>query len=101
MFKTTTINAPRNVNLLGDTEETQRNNFNLALRSQRMFLNNELEERLQVLIETLTEVQRNNQLTNANTSQIIELFNYKLDRYSIAEEQMNYKLQQASEEVNE
>lgn len=65
-----------------------------------MFASKELEERLQALIDSLTESQRYNQLTNANTSQIIELFNYKLDRYSIAEEQMQYKLQQASEEVS-
>lgn len=100
MFKMSRNNGAHNGSLLANSEESQRNNFNLALRSQRMFKNKELEERLQVLIENLTEVQRNNQLTNANTSQIIELFNYKLDRFSIAEQQMQYKLQQASEEVN-
>lgn len=93
------MNPTNHRNLLSKMEENQRNNFNLALRSQRMFANKELEERLEMLIESLTDIQRNNQLTNANTSQIIELFNYKLERQTIAEEQLQYKLQQASEEV--
>uniref|UniRef100_A0A1A9W1T0 Protein CIP2A n=1 Tax=Glossina brevipalpis TaxID=37001 RepID=A0A1A9W1T0_9MUSC len=75
-------------------------NLNAILKSQKTFMNKEFEERLQALIETITQAQRNNQLNNLTTSQIIELFNYKIEKLSNSEENMQKRLEQASEEIS-
>lgn len=73
--------------------------MNAVLKSQKAFVSKEFEERLQALIETITQANRNNQLNNLTTSQIIELFNYKIEKLSTSEENMQKRLEQASEEV--
>ncbi|KAL9927455.1 uncharacterized protein ACN427_000715 [Glossina fuscipes fuscipes] len=75
-------------------------NLNAVLKSQKAFVSKEFEERLQALIETITQAQRNNQLNNLTTSQIIELFNYKIEKLSTSEENMQKRLEQASEEIS-
>uniref|UniRef100_A0A1B0GCH4 Uncharacterized protein n=1 Tax=Glossina morsitans morsitans TaxID=37546 RepID=A0A1B0GCH4_GLOMM len=75
-------------------------NMNAVLKSQKAFVSKEFEERLQALIETITQANRNNQLNNLTTSQIIELFNYKIEKLSTSEENMQKRLEQASEEIS-
>ena len=54
---------------------------------------------MHALIEVIQQAQNNNQLHNVATSQIIELFNYKIEKFNSAENSMQKRLEEASEEV--
>lgn len=74
--------------------------MNAILKSHKTFVSKELEERLQALIEVISQAKNNNQLHNVATSQIIELFNYKIEKFNSAESSMQKRLEEASKEVS-
>lgn len=74
-------------------------NLNAILKSHKTFVSKEVEERLQALIEVIAQAQNNNQLHNVATSQIIELFNYKIEKFNSVESSMQKRLEEASKEV--
>lgn len=86
------------VTLTSPTRDEWRN-LKAILKSQKTFVSKELEERLHALIEVIQQAQNNNQLHNVATSQIIELFNYKIEKFNSAENSMQKRLEEASEEV--
>ncbi|XP_005179196.1 uncharacterized protein LOC101892379 [Musca domestica] len=74
-------------------------NLNAILKSHKTFASKELEERLNALIELISNAERNNQLNNVATSQIMELFNYKIKNLQAAEASMQKRLEDASNEI--
>lgn len=62
-------------------------------------MSKELEERLHALIEVIQQAQNKNLLHNVATSQIIELFNYKIEKFNSVEISMQKRLEEASKEV--
>lgn len=75
-------------------------NLNAILKSHKTFVSKELEERLHALIDVISQAERNNQLNNVATSQIMELFNYKIKNLNAAESSLQKRLEDASNEVN-
>lgn len=74
-------------------------NLNTILKSNQKFVSKELEERLHALIEVISNAHSNNQLNGVATSQLIELYNYKLDKLNNSENCMQQRLKEASNEV--
>ncbi|KAI8125142.1 hypothetical protein CVS40_4727 [Lucilia cuprina] len=93
------LNASTNQLIPAAPTGDQWRNLNAILKSHKTFVSKELEERLQALIDVITQAQNNNQLHNVATSQIIELFNYKLEKFSSAESSMQKRLEEASKEI--
>ncbi|XP_075152771.1 uncharacterized protein LOC142226572 [Haematobia irritans] len=77
----------------------QWHNLNAILKSHKTFVSKELEERLHALIDVISNAERNNQLNNVATSQIIELYNYKIKNLNSAEKSLQKKLEDASNEI--
>uniref|UniRef100_A0A1I8P1G6 Protein CIP2A n=1 Tax=Stomoxys calcitrans TaxID=35570 RepID=A0A1I8P1G6_STOCA len=76
-------------------------NLNAILKSHKTFVSKELEERLHALIDVISNAERNNQLNNVATSQIMELFNYKIKNLNAAEKSMQKRLEDASNEITQ
>ncbi|CAD6999786.1 unnamed protein product [Ceratitis capitata] len=80
-----------------DNDQWQK--LNIIMKSHKTFVGKEMEERLNALIELISNAHRNNQLQNVAMSQIIELFNYKSEIFSCSENCMQRRLEIASEEI--
>ncbi|XP_017486472.1 PREDICTED: uncharacterized protein LOC108374923 [Rhagoletis zephyria] len=73
--------------------------LNIIMKSHKTFVGKEMEERLNALIDVISNAHRNNQIQNVAMSQIIELFNYKSEIFSCAESCMQRRLEIASQEI--
>ncbi|XP_053957334.1 uncharacterized protein LOC128862698 [Anastrepha ludens] len=73
--------------------------FNSIMKSHKTFVGKEMEERLNALVDLISNAQRNNQLQNVAMSQIIEIFNYKSEMFSASESCMQRRLEIASQEI--
>ncbi|XP_037938135.1 uncharacterized protein LOC119671530 [Teleopsis dalmanni] len=74
-------------------------NINSILKSHKNLVSKEVEERLQALIELLSNAHRNNQLNNIATSHVVELLNYNVQKFEGIESSMRDRLDAASAEI--
>uniref|UniRef100_A0A0A1WDC2 Protein CIP2A homolog n=1 Tax=Zeugodacus cucurbitae TaxID=28588 RepID=A0A0A1WDC2_ZEUCU len=86
-----------NTNVTAESDQWQK--LNIIMKSHKTFVGKEMEERLNALIEVISNAHRNNQIQNVAMSQIIELFNYKSEIFSCSESCMQRRLEIASEEI--
>lgn len=82
-------------------DEDKWRNLNAILKRHYTFISKEIDERIQTLIDIITKAYKANQLNNVSTSQIIELFNYKIDKFITSEKSMEQRLEQSSQQVND
>lgn len=69
------------------------------LKSHRTFMDKELAQRVSSLIESIGETLRRNELQSAPVSQVIELYNHRIDSLNCATHNMQQRLEQASAQL--
>ncbi|XP_055853365.1 uncharacterized protein LOC129917071 [Episyrphus balteatus] len=74
-------------------------NLNSILKTNQALVSKDLEERLNALIDLISTANSNSQINNVATSQLIELYNHKMNILKGAESSMNKRLQDASTEI--
>ncbi|XP_064547140.1 uncharacterized protein LOC135434472 [Drosophila montana] len=71
-------------------------NLSAILKSHRTFIDKELSQRVNALIESIGDTMRRNELHSAPVSQVIELYNHRIDSLNCATQNMQQRLEQAS-----
>lgn len=80
--------------------EDQWQDLNAILKSRKTLASKELEGRLLALVELISQAKRSGELDNAPASHIMELFNYKIEKFNAVESSMQKRLEEASQEVH-
>lgn len=91
--------AQLNTTVSPKTPYDQWPNLNAILKTNQAVVSKDLEERLNALIEVISTANSNAQINNVATSQLIELFNHKMNILKGTEGSMNKRLQDASTEI--
>ncbi|KAH8386899.1 hypothetical protein KR093_003346, partial [Drosophila rubida] len=71
-------------------------NLSAILKSHRTFIDKELAQRVNALIDSIGDTLRRNELHSAPVSQVIELYNHRIDSLNCAAHNMQQRLEQAS-----
>ncbi|XP_055916123.1 uncharacterized protein LOC129948981 [Eupeodes corollae] len=91
--------AQLNTTVSPKTPYDQWPNLNSILKTNQALVSKDLEERLNALIELISTANANSQINNVATSQLIELYNHKMNILKGSEGCMNKRLQDASTEI--
>ncbi|TDG38760.1 hypothetical protein AWZ03_014818 [Drosophila navojoa] len=71
-------------------------NLSAILKSHRTLMDRELAQRVSTLIDTIGQTLRRNELQSAPVSQVIELYNHRIDSLNCTTHNMQQRLEQAS-----
>ncbi|KAH8290072.1 hypothetical protein KR044_007030, partial [Drosophila immigrans] len=75
-------------------------NLSAILKSHRTFIDKELAQRVNALIDSISDTLRRNELHSAPVSQVIELYNHRIESLNCAAHNMQQRLEQASVQLS-
>ncbi|EDW26533.1 GL12931 [Drosophila persimilis] len=74
-------------------------NLNTILKCHRTFTNKELSQRIEALLENISGIVRRNELQSAPVSQVIELYNHRIDSLNSSMLKVQQRLEQANNQL--
>ncbi|XP_034473673.1 uncharacterized protein LOC117781058 [Drosophila innubila] len=78
----------------------QWHNLSAILKSHRTLIDKEMGQRVNALIESIGDTLRRNELHSAPVSQVIELYNHRIESLNCATHSMQQRLEQASVQLS-
>ncbi|KAL7744249.1 hypothetical protein ACLKA6_009210 [Drosophila palustris] len=78
----------------------QWHNLSAILKCHRTLIDKEMAQRVNALIESIGETLRRNELHSAPVSQVIELYNHRIDSLNCATHNLQQRLEQASHQLS-